>query len=136
MNVLDKKPYFKIPIKFISVFPRIKVNNTSIDFGEVRERMDAVRSITVFNEGERDIPLTVEPTSNLAIEGNTKIQAHRSQTLKVILRAVKSGKIAETISFKIFEGLSIDIKIFATCRSSSIRSKKLGTLNSTRGEQS
>ena len=74
----------------------------------------------------------IEEPQNIKIEGNPYVEGHKSQTFKVTLRAVKSGKIAEIIPFRIFDGLCIDIKVFATCRSASIRAKKLCTLNSSR----
>jgi hypothetical protein len=60
------------------------------------------------------------------------VLGHRSQVFKIYLRAVKAGKILETVNFKIFEGLNVEVKVFANARSSSIRAKKIGNLNSSR----
>lgn len=45
---------------------------------------------------------------------------------------VKSGQYAETVKINIFDGLFLEVKVFAQCRASSIRAKKFGNMNSAR----
>lgn len=47
--------YVKIPIKLISVFPRIRMSNQAIQFGEIKERTDYTKELVIYNEGERDV---------------------------------------------------------------------------------
>lgn len=74
----------------------------------------------------------MESPQCIKVEDFSLINGHHAQPIKVSLRAVKAGKISESIKFKIFDALVLEVKVFAACRSSSIRSKKLGNLNSTR----
>jgi hypothetical protein len=64
-----------------------------IEFGDVKERVDTVGELSFHNEGERDIFMNVETSENVRIEGPNVILGHRSQPIKVILRAIKAGKI-------------------------------------------
>ena len=76
------------------MFPRLKVSATSLEFGEVKERTSYVKEVTFFNDGERDICLSIEEPQQIKVEGQTVIPGHRNVSFKVTLRAVKVGKIA------------------------------------------
>ena len=39
----------KVPIKFISVFPRVKVSDSVVQFGDIKERTDNVKEISIQN---------------------------------------------------------------------------------------
>jgi hypothetical protein len=132
IKISSSKSYVKVPIKFISVFPRIKISESVIEFGDIKERVDNVREITIQNEGERDIQLYYENSELIKIEASPVLKPRSSQIARVTLRAVKAGNINEVAKIKLFEGLFLEIKIFAACRSSSIRAKKLTNLNSSR----
>ena len=124
--------YVKIPIKFISVFPRIKISHQVLQFGEIKERTDYTKELMIHNEGERDVLLSSENIDGLKVEMSTMIKAHSSLTVKITLRMVKSGQYAEIIKINIFDGLFLEVKVFAQCRASSIRAKKLVNMNSAR----
>lgn len=49
INSFNCKHAFKIPIKFISVYPRLKINTNLLEFGEVKERTDTVKEIIFQN---------------------------------------------------------------------------------------
>ena len=60
------------------------------------------------------------------------MRGRHSEVFNVHLHTVRIGKIAKVIVLKLFEGLAIEVKVFATCRSSSIRAKKINNLHSNR----
>ena len=82
------------------------------------------------NEGDRDIPLLIEHPHIIRVEGQMTIKGHHSEKYKVYLRSVRAGKISDMILFKLFEGLVLEVKVFATCRSASIRAKKYNSSSS------
>jgi hypothetical protein len=124
--------FVKIPIKFISVFPRVRISHQVLQFGEIKERTDYTRELTIHNEGERDVLMSSENMDGVRVEMSSIVKAHSSQTVKITLRMVKSGQYAETIKINIFDGLFLEVKVFAQCRASSIRAKKLVNMNSAR----
>jgi len=66
------------------------------------------------------------------VQGPSIIRAHHNETFTVNLRAVKIGKINESVHFWIFEGLQLEVKIFGVCKGASIRAKKIINMNSAR----
>ncbi len=99
------KNYVKVPIKFISVFPRLKVSSTVVEFGEVKERVDNVREITIQNEGERDVELHYLPSDLVRVEAKPILKARSTQKVQLVLRAVKAGSISEAVRVSVFQGL-------------------------------
>lgn len=76
--------------------------------------------------------MSSENMDGVRVEMSSIVKAHSSQTVKITLRMVKSGQYAETIKINIFDGLFLEVKVFAQCRASSIRAKKLVNMNSAR----
>jgi len=55
LSISNTKNSQKIPIKFMPVFPRLLINTTVLEYGEVRERTDVIKEVSLRNEGDRDI---------------------------------------------------------------------------------
>lgn len=68
----------------------------------------------------------------IRVEMSSIVKAHSNQAVKITLRMVKSGPYAEILKINIFDGLFLEVKVFAQCRASSIRAKKLVNMNSAR----
>ena len=132
MKHSNTNAFVKIPIKFISVFPRVRISHQVLQFGEIKERTDYTRELMIHNEGKRDVLMSSENMDGVRVEMSSIVKAHSSQTVKITLRMVKSGQYAETIKINIFDGLFLEVKVFAQCRASSIRAKKLVNMNSAR----
>lgn len=73
-----------------------------------------------------------QPSELVKVEAKPILKPRSTQKVQFTLRAIKAGNIIETVRINVFQGLWIQVKIFASCRSSSIRAKRLTNLNSSR----